>query len=98
MCTAFPSATLTAAQRTALLAERHRQYRALRDAEREGARMRSAAADRARATNGEETTYGQNAAAYAGDELGVNLEDLFDDGAPGAAPNAAAGDEPEVLP
>jgi len=98
VCTAFPSATLTPAQRTALLAERHRQYRALRDAEREGARMRSAAADRARATNGEQTTYGQNAAAYARDELGVNLEDLFDDAAPAAAPNAAAGAEAEVLP
>jgi putative transposase len=79
VCTAYPSATLTAEQRTALLAERHRQYRALREAETSGARMRREVADRTKATNGEQTTYGQNAAEYARDELAANTDDLFGD-------------------
>jgi putative transposase len=78
VCTAYPSATLTAAQRTALLVERRRQYEQLREAERDGARMRRAVAERTKATNGAETTYGQNAAEYARDELAANLDDLFD--------------------
>ncbi|WP_138733599.1 Mu transposase C-terminal domain-containing protein [Modestobacter excelsi] len=78
VCTAYPSATLTPAQRTALLVERRRQYEQLREAERDGARMRRAVAERTKATNGAETTYGQNAAEYARDELAANLDDLFD--------------------
>lgn len=79
VCTAFPSHTLTAEQRTALLAERHRQYRALREAQKDGARMRRDVADRTKATDGAETTYGQNAAEYARDELAANTDELFDD-------------------
>jgi hypothetical protein len=78
VCTAYPSHTLTPEQRTALLATRRRQYELLRTAEKEGARMRRDVAARTRATNGTETTYGQNAAAYARDELGADVDDLFD--------------------
>jgi putative transposase len=79
VCTANPSHTLTAAQRTALLAERRRQYEKLREAQKAGARMRREVADRTRATDDEQTTYGQNAAEYARDQLGVDIEDLFGD-------------------
>ena len=77
VCTAYPSATLTPTQRTALLVERRQQYEQLRDAERNGAGMRRAVAERTKATNGAETTYGQNAAEYARDELAANLDELF---------------------
>jgi transposase InsO family protein len=92
--TAYPSHTLTPEQRTALLATRRRQYELLRTAEKEGARMRRDVADRTRATGGVETTYGQNAAEYARDELGADVDALFD------APAAVGGDlaDAAVLP
>ncbi|UOY01644.1 Mu transposase C-terminal domain-containing protein [Blastococcus sp. PRF04-17] len=79
VCTAYPSHTLTANQRAALLAERRRQYEVVRTAEQEGARMRRARADRTKATNGAQTTYGQTAAEFAVDELAANVDELLDD-------------------
>ncbi|MGY1810646.1 Mu transposase C-terminal domain-containing protein [Blastococcus sp. SYSU D00669] len=78
VCTAYPSHTLTPAQRVALLAERRRQYEQLQEAQKDGARRRRAIADVTRATDGAQTTYGQNAAELAVDELGADV-DLFDD-------------------
>lgn len=102
ICTAYPSHTLTPEQRTALLAERRRQYVELREAEQAGARMRRAVADRTRATGGEVTTYGQNAAELARDELAANLDELFADGQLAAddaipsSPTVIAASVPEV--
>jgi hypothetical protein len=79
VCTAYPSHTLTSAQREALLAERRRQYQKVKEAEKDGARRRRAIADRTRATDGEQTTYGQNAAELAEDELGARVDFLDDD-------------------
>ena len=78
VCTAYPSHTLTPAQRVALLAERRRQYEQLQEAQKDGARRRRAIADVTRATDGAQTTYGQNAAELAVDELGADV-DLFHD-------------------
>ncbi len=41
--------------------------------------MRCARADRTKATNGAQTTYGQTAAEFAVDELAANVDELLDD-------------------
>ena len=69
LCTAYPAATLTPKQIGQLMAARRRQYEALRDAEKEGSRIRAERAARVKADGGSTTTFGRPVSEHIDDDL-----------------------------